>query len=387
VAYVIPSLEIGGTETQLVRLINSLDRQRFLPTLICPFGAGPLRSRLDGGVEVTSPSLPRLSRLSRREAATTAFRAVAAIRGHLVRHRPDIVHGYLMTSYALGAMAARTVGTRVVIGSRRGLDTARRRPSRGLRLIARSANHMIDYHLCNSEAVRQLAIADEGIPISKSGVIYNGIDAPDAANRPELPKEWGLSESDGRAAMVANFHSYKRHADVLEAVTSIVRQRPRFKLVLFGDGAERASIERLIAESNIQNNVVLAGARLDAADLLSGFDLSVLASSRESFPNALMESMARGVPVVATKVGGVPELVRDGVDGTLVEPEHPEQLAAAMVAMLDAPDLRRRMGEAGRERIRQEFSVEAMTTQTEDLYVKLLKPKTARFPAATVLHG
>jgi glycosyltransferase involved in cell wall biosynthesis len=152
----------------------------------------------------------------------------------------------------------------------------------------------------------------------------------------------------------------------------IVAKRPRFKLVLFGDGAERASIERGVRESGLEENVVLAGSRLDAPRMLPGFDLTVLVSSREGFPNTLMESMARGVPVVATRVGGIPELVRDGVDGRLVEAGHPEQIATAVLGLLDDPETRRRMGEAGRERIKGHFTVKAMTDQTEDLYVRLL---------------
>jgi glycosyltransferase involved in cell wall biosynthesis len=172
--------------------------------------------------------------------------------------------------------------------------------------------------------------------------------------------------------MIANLNSYKRHADVIEATSLIVGRRPRFKLVLFGEGPEQGSIRRLVSERHLERNVVLAGARLDAAELLPGFDLSVLASSKEGFPNVLMESMARGVPVVATRVGGVPELVRDGQDGRLVEVARPDQLAAAILELLDAPDLRRGMGAAGSARVRDLFSAETMVTRTENLYVELL---------------
>jgi glycosyltransferase involved in cell wall biosynthesis len=172
--------------------------------------------------------------------------------------------------------------------------------------------------------------------------------------------------------MIANFNAYKRHADVIEATALIVGRRPRFKLVLFGDGPEQASIERLVSQRHLERNVVLAGARLDAAELLPGFDLSVLASSKEGFPNALMESMARGVPVVATRVGGVPELVRDAQDGRLVDVARPDQLAAAILELLDAPELRRRMGAAGSARVRELFSAETMVARTESLYLQLL---------------
>jgi glycosyltransferase involved in cell wall biosynthesis len=175
--------------------------------------------------------------------------------------------------------------------------------------------------------------------------------------------------------MIANLNSYKRHADVIEAASLIVSRRPRFKLVLIGEGPEQGSLERLVRERHLEQNVVLAGARPDAAALVSAFDLTVLASSKESFPNALMESMARGVPVVATRVGGVPELVRDGEDGRLVDVARPDQLAAVILELLDAPDLRRRMGAAGSARVRELFSAETMVTRTENLYLELLSSK------------
>jgi glycosyltransferase involved in cell wall biosynthesis len=367
VVYVIPSLEIGGAETQLVRLINGLHRDRVTPSVICLFGDGPLRAQLDGTVEVASLAPP-----NGRVSASNAIQLIRSMRAEVVRQKPDVVQAYLMPAYLLAAFAATKTPVRVLIASRRGLDTYRRRSSPVVRAAARFANRMIDFHLCNSEAVRAVVMADESLTPSKTGVIYNGIEPPAGGNPVELPAEWGLEENDGLVAMIANFNSYKRHADVIEATSLIVGRRPRFKLVLFGDGPEQGSIERLVSERYLERNVVLAGARLDAAELLSGFDLSVLASSKEGFPNALMESMARGVPVVATRVGGVPELVRDGQDGRLVDVARPDQLAAAILELLDAPDLRRGMGAAGSARVRELFSTETMVTRTENLYVELL---------------
>jgi len=385
VAYVIGSLEIGGAETQLVRLINGLDRTRFTPSLMCLFGYGPLRSELDDKVKVESPLLQRPSRTNLGVSARTAIRAVTSLRALLAREKPDIVHGYLMTSYVIAALSTWNTGPGVVIASRRGLDTYPRHSSRWLRLVAGPANRLIDFHLCNSEAVQELVIADENVPRSKTGVIYSGIDPPSVTNQLELPERWSRGGEDGRVAMVANLNSHKRHGDVLDAVSLIVKQRPRFKLVLFGDGAERASIERSLHEKGLTNSVVLAGAQKDAAKFLSGFDLTVLASSKESFPNALLESMVRGIPVVATRVGGIPELVREGIDGILVESGSPEQLAAAMLELLDKPQLRQRMGDAARNRVLNRFSVKGMIIQTEDLYERLVRQVRSRQPAHSAL--
>src|SRR5260370_27354312 len=283
ITYLIGSLEIGGAETQLLRLINGLDRNRFQPSLICLFGYGPLKSQVEEGVELVSPQLPRLNRSQGLGVVAALVRGLGVFRSELKRQRPDIVHGYLLTAYALGALVSWPAGDRFVIASRRGSDTYRRNPLRRLRLVARMASPMIDYHLCTSEAVRRMAIADEALPSSRTGVIYNGIDLPTDDSEAKLPKEWRLSDADGRAAMVANFIGYKRHIDVLEAVRSIVKRRPHFKLVLFGDGAERGSIERAVRDGHLDENVLLAGSRVDAANLLSGFDFTVLASNQPDF--------------------------------------------------------------------------------------------------------
>ena len=383
ITYVIGSLEIGGAERQLVRLVNGLDKTRFQPSLLCLTGTGPLEAELDQGITVASPQLPRISQTSRHDAVTTAIRLLSAIRREIRRQKPDIVHAYMMTAYVLAAGAGRVAGARLIIAARRGLVTHHEYPYRRWRMFARTANRLIDFHLCNSEAVRQLAVSQEGIPLEKTGVIHNGLDF-DVSERVELAPEWEVTQGYGCAAMVANFHAYKGHLDVLEAVTHVVRRHPRFKLILFGDGAEKPSIERYVQDHRLESNVVLAGARLDAANLLSAFDFTVLASSQESFPNALMESMARGVPVIATRVGGVPELVRDGVDGLLVEPGNPEQLAIAMLELLDNAERRQEMGGMGRARIQSDFSVRSMVTRTEAVYLDLLgRKQRRRLPPST----
>jgi glycosyltransferase involved in cell wall biosynthesis len=155
----------------------------------------------------------------------------------------------------------------------------------------------------------------------------------------------------------------------------VVKERPRFRLVLIGDGSERHALERLVVDLGLGQHVVFAGRRQDAAELVRGFDFSILGSSEESIPNALMESMAVAVPVISTRVGGVTELVDDGVHGLLVPFGDVETMAKAITWMLDHPDERRRMGEAGRNRIAADFSTARMVSQTEAVYEEFLATK------------
>jgi glycosyltransferase involved in cell wall biosynthesis len=237
------------------------------------------------------------------------------------------------------------------------------------RILARLANRVVDVQICNSNAVREAAVAGEGVKRERTRVIYNGIDLP-SLNRIALPPE--LASADPQAVMVANFIPYKGHVHVLQAVARVVQGRPRFRLVLIGDGRERPALERLAMDLGLVQHVVFAGRRRDAAELVKGFEFSILGSSEESLPNALMESMAVAVPVISTRVGGVTELVGDRVHGLLVPFGDVEAMAEAIIWMLDHPDERRQMGDAGRKRIAANFSTERMVTQTEAVYGEFL---------------
>jgi glycosyltransferase involved in cell wall biosynthesis len=174
------------------------------------------------------------------------------------------------------------------------------------------------------------------------------------------------------AVSLANLRWQKGHQFLVHAVRRVVDVHPGFKLILIGEGPERPSIEALVRELGLSANVVLAGARKCGADLLPAFHFCVLASVEESFPNALIESMAAAVPVVATRVGGIPELVRDRLDGFLVPSKEPGALADAMLELLSDPTLRDRMGASARGRAEICFTTESMVRQIQAVYVRLL---------------
>jgi glycosyltransferase involved in cell wall biosynthesis len=172
----------------------------------------------------------------------------------------------------------------------------------------------------------------------------------------------------------------KAHPVLLEAAGAVARAQPGFKLVLMGEGPERPLVERLVKELGLARNVVLAGSVAQAPRLLRHFRFSVLSSSEESFPNALVESMAAGLAIVATRVGGIPELVRDGVDGRLVPPGDPQALAEAMLELWERPELAAGMGRSARQRASELFSVERMAGNFEDLYLHLVAEPAAAAP-------
>jgi L-malate glycosyltransferase len=369
VSYVIVSLAIGGAETQLVRLVNGLDRDRFKPSLICLSDEAEMGGVLASDVAVARPQTARNSGRAGPGRIAAGSRAISILARELRRQRPDLVHAYLPAAYVPASLAAWSLRVPVIVAGRRGFTSSRVYGTIWWRILAGLANGAIDFQICNSNAVREVAVAAEGVRFERTRVIYNGIDLP-SLNRAALPPE--MASVDPQAVMVANFIAYKGHVHVLEAVARVVQGRPRFRLVLIGDGPQRPELERLAAELRLSEHIVFAGRRKDAAELVSAFDFSILGSSEESFPNALMEAMAVAVPVISTQVGGVTELVDDRVHGLLVPFGEVDAMAQAITWMLDHPDERRQMGDAARRRIAADFSTARMVTQTEAVYEEFL---------------
>jgi glycosyltransferase involved in cell wall biosynthesis len=192
-------------------------------------------------------------------------------------------------------------------------------------------------------------------------VIPNGVDIPETAT--------DVRGADPVGVMIANFQPAKGHLNLVEALR-IVDRPPLIRLL--GDGVERPRIEAAIAAAGLGGTLRLEGRLPDAAAQLAHVQFCVQPSNDEGLPNAILEAMAAGVPVVATRVGGIPELIHDGVDGLLVPPGDPAALAAAIARLASDEALRVRLGAAARERARA-FSWEACTDQHVRLYEELLR--------------
>jgi glycosyltransferase involved in cell wall biosynthesis len=172
--------------------------------------------------------------------------------------------------------------------------------------------------------------------------------------------------------MVANLIRYKGHREVLQAVSIVTGRHPSLRLVLMGEGPEQAGLLEQARDLGIVDNILFAGSRRDAASLMPAFDFTILGSSEEGFPNAVMESMAASVPVISTDVGGVPELLQDSVHGLLVPYGDPAAMARAISWMIEHPVERRRMGETARQLIADRFSTAQMVLETQAVYEELL---------------
>ena len=369
VFFLLDSLQIGGTETQAVELALRLDPARYAVTLGCLQVRGPLLAKLEGSnvslIEwhaskgVNSPSgIYQMLRLAR----------------FLRRGRFDVVHTHDLWSNLLGIPAARLARVPVVISSRRDLAhlswyTPRRR--RILSHLQRFSSAV----LVNSGQIREQLVREDGFSPELIHVVHNGIDL-DRYKNVVIDRE-GLFPGLQNCTLVvnvANMHSdIKGQPTLIKAAREVCSKFPHVRFVLAGDGARRVEFESMAAELGLKGNFLFLGQRQDIPELLACCDMAVLPSRAEGFPNALLEYMAAGLPTVATDVGGNREIIQHGVNGLLAAPDNYERLAESILFLLENPAAASELANAGRERVRRDFSFERLISNVDAMYTQLLQ--------------
>ena len=245
-------------------------------------------------------------------------------------------------------------------------------------------------YIANSEVAAAGHVARGLLPQDRVVVVPNGIDADSFAarahssDRARLRREWGVADGTLLAAVVGHVSEAKGHGDIVAALarTEMVDRDIRF--VFCGSDVSRGGISRIIRRTGLADRVLELGRRDDVAAILAASDLCVLASHHEGMPNAIMEAMAMELPVVATCVGGVPELVEEGTTGLLVPVAEPAALAAALAKIHDHGELAETLGKAGAKRIRESYGLDLMARRTAAAYLALGAGMTGRSVAALV---
>jgi glycosyltransferase involved in cell wall biosynthesis len=231
----------------------------------------------------------------------------------------------------------------------------------------RVASWFTDMVVAVSANAATVAMEVERVQSAKVQVLRNGVDL--TRFRPALqPVSAG---EEVRGICVARLNEVKDHATLLRATRQVVDEYPGFRLDLVGDGPTEAAVRAEIAQMGLGGHVACLGARHDVGELLGNSDMFVLSSRSEGICVAILEAMASGLPVVATGVGGNPEVVVSGETGLLVPAGSPDELAKAMKTLIKSSTLRREMGQAGRSRVEAEFDLKKVVSQYEDLYHRL----------------
>lgn len=365
IAIVLGTLERGGTELQFCRLAVELRAAGNDVTVVVLDNPRPLNKVLvDHGIRAITLNFKGFGFRDRRrrlrpwamiQQSIRLARLVPVLRSL----RPDVCYSALFWAnvFAMPAAAMARIPGRV--SGRRGLSSTLAMPRR-YRALNSWSQRFAGVVVANSRAVADDVARVEKLPLANVRVIYNGVDIPKTVAEVSRQPPVGM--------MVANLRSYKGHEDVIQALASL-NDPPRVRMI--GEGDERSRLEGLIDRFNLQEVCSLEGERPDAGNLFAEAQFAVLASHTEGLPNALLEAMAAGLPVVATRVGGIPELVEDGVTGILVPPGDPSALATALALVANDPGLRTHMGIAARRRA-EDFSYQTCRDEHLELFHDLL---------------
>ncbi len=367
--FVIPDLARAGAETQLVRLVERLDRKVYLPSVVM------LKKANDFASELEAAHVP-VSSLGRR--GWWDLGIVRRLRAHVDRVQPDIVHSWLFLANLVSALACPSSPSRPLVMSQRCSYEATLPP--WWRRVARWSHRRADRILVNSRAALEEEVA-AGTPRHLLAHVPNGVVAEETAAVPR--DELGLPPGP-LAVCVGQLEHIKGH-DVLLAAWPAVRARvPGAHLVLVGEGPRRQALAAQARATGVAGAVTFAGFRSPAAPYVAAADVFVQPSRTEGMPNALLEAMARGRPVVATAVGGVPEVLADGREGRLVPSDSPPALADAVAGLLADPAAAARLGAAARAATMTRFSLASTVGETERLYATLLASRREAAASAAV---
>jgi L-malate glycosyltransferase len=364
-----------GGQNQVLLTVNGLRAMGHRAALVA-HPDGELRRRAAEGMELL-PLAPRTE-----VDLSAAWRFSRLVR----RLEPDIVHAHDPHAVAMAALAL-SMGSsnnrRVppLVASRR-VDFHLKGNS-----FSRWKHRQVDCFIAASDAIRRMLVAD-GVPADHTVTVHEGIDLDHVVAAPpvNVHEAFWLPHDSPVVGNVAALVPHKGQRHLIDAAALVVRELPDARFVIMGEGELREHLDRLVREHHLEKHVRLPGFRTDVLGCLKSFDLFVMSSVSEGLGTSLLDAMACSKAVVATRVGGIPEVVHEGVTGLLVEPRDHRQLANAILQLLRNHEQREHYGTAGFERVRERFTVERMLAETVAVYVRVADRARATDNAGPARH-
>jgi glycosyltransferase involved in cell wall biosynthesis len=362
---------IGGAETLALELVERLDPERYERWLCL--------TRWSDEIAASEPARSALEKLDRagvglirveRSSPFALHRWIGLVRT-LRRLRPSVIHAHKFGSNAWAVLVGRLAGVPVIIGHEHMWSYEASGPLRRFvdrAWVARGSDALI---AVSREGRRQM-IEVERVDPDHVTFIPNGVPPVPAGDGPGFRARLGIGPEAPLVGTLARLRPEKALGLLVEAAGVLGRRWPDMRVVIAGDGEEEETLRRRVEELGLSGTVLFPGYVLDVAGMLDALDVAVCCSRFEGGPVSVMEYMDAAVPTVATEVGGIPELIEDGVSGLLVRPGDPNALAGAIARLLEDPVLRARLGSQGRERKRREHDIGDWVARVEDLYASLL---------------
>jgi len=349
-------LHLYGGAQQVLYLLGGLKAGGGVNILVCPAGSAIGAAAVSSADVVEAPMGGELD-------PRFLFSLVRVIR----ERRPDLVHVHSRRGADLwGPIAARLTGTRALL--------TRRVDNPEPPWLARIKYSPYERVVTISEGIRRVLLS-EGLPPERVRCVRSAVDSrpfKGERDREWLRREFGVGPEETAVAVIAQLIERKGHRSLIQAVPGILRKCPRARFLFFGKGPLRGELEQLCREAGLGEKVLFAGFRKDLPRVLPCLDLVVHPAFMEGLGVSLLQASAAGLPIVAGRAGGIPEVVRDGVNGYLVEPGDVSALEESVVKVLLDPGLARRLGHAGQEIVGGEFSLEAMVEGNRRVYREIL---------------
>jgi glycosyltransferase involved in cell wall biosynthesis len=375
ILYVFAALPVGGAEQVLVIELQGLDKTRFTPMVCVISEKGPVGEIIE---KMGIPVMP----LHRMKKNRFDHRIIREIKEIILREKISLVHTHLYDGGKYGRMAARMAGVPGIIHTVHNIYVKRRTK---YHLINWALSFFTDRIIAVSGAVKESLIRYDRIKPEKVQVIYNGIDFQkfnDHVSSREVRSELGIKPEDFVIGVIARLEEQKGHRYLLEALAQKPELLVPFKILIIGDGKLRPALEEESRKRGLSSHVLFLGTRKPISPMLKAMDLFLLPSLWEGFSMAILEALAAGVPVIATRVGGAEEVITSGEDGFLIPPGDVQSLAEALLDAFSHRDKYLEMARKGKERVHQNFSKERHVDALQRLYWQILSEKGLR-PKAT----
>ncbi len=367
ILHIVNSLQVGGLENGVVNLVSRLDARNFENCICCINASGPMEKRITGQVEIHS-----LGKGTGRD-----YLLPLKIARVVKRVRPDIVHTRNWAAID-GVVAARLGGVRRIIHGEHGREASDPQGSNLLRQKARKVlNPFISKFITVSADLRRWLIEVVGVQADKVTQIINGVDIErfrHAGDTVSKKMKMGLDPDSFVIGTVGRIDPVKDIKTLIKAFSHFsvnADNKRKLKLLIIGSGSEEAKLKAFAAEKKMTGSINFLGERSDIAELMQAMDVFVLSSIAEGISNTILEAMASGLPVVATKAGGNEELVDDGKTGLVVPISDDRALAGALLQYLIHPEKGREHGENGRAKAVERFSLTSMVESYEKVYLSV----------------
>jgi glycosyltransferase involved in cell wall biosynthesis len=369
VLHVVSTFQVKTDTKWLLSLLRHFDRRQCEPAIACMYGGGPIQEQFESlAVATVNWKCP----------AEADLRVVGRAYRYIRSGSFDVVHTHLLRADLYAGLAARLALGPAVVSTVYAIGAYRRDRRRRLDgMLDQLTRLWPDHLLAVSQAVKDDCVRRLRWPVSRISVVHTGIEPSEygrsEALRRRIRSEWGIDETTPLMVTVARLSYEKGLPTLIDAIGRLAGRHSKLVAAIVGDGPMRAELAARIQASGLDGRVRLVGFRLDVPALLAAADLFCLPSYMEGLPNVLLEASAACLPVVATRVGGNPEVVVDGETGLLVPPGRADAMAEAIGRLLDDRTLARQFAHAGRRRIEESFSAAGAARSYVSLYESLVR--------------